>query len=278
MTNPVILTSLHGDLCGLTKEGHIAGVGLQGIHTGRVDGVNGTDYFLRPSPLIVEIFDDFNGYALDNVWGALKGSDGSCNVALQAEVDGAVRLTSGAGSTHTVAVNGAQIVGGKTWQAQGATGAGVTNRFAFEANVGKASALTSQTIFIGMGDAVTLNAPFTLSGTTLTANATNGVGFLYDAAGTGSYTNLTLVAVNAGGTPQKVAISNAISTTAFHKYRVELDGSGNANFYIDGALVGSIASAVAVTALLTPTVEMFSEATSASATLDVDYIYARQER
>ena len=127
--NPIMLTSIHGQEHGLTKGGHICGHNILGIHTGRVDGVNGGDYFLRPNPLIVEKFDDFLGAVCStNDWNVLKGSDGSCANAINAALDGINRLTTGAGATHTMAVNGAQLVGMKNFKPQGAAGAGPQDR------------------------------------------------------------------------------------------------------------------------------------------------------
>lgn len=277
MTNPILLTSIHGDLLGITKQGNsLCGMALKGIHVGRVDLLAGSDYFLWHPSQHCEVFDDFLGLSLDNVWGALHGSDGTAAAALTPAIDGVMLLTSGAGSTHTAAVNGAQIVGGLNFQAQGAAGTGVNNGLRFEASVGKISALTSQSIFIGLCDSTSLSAPFTRATTTTTANATNGAGFLQDSASTN--TNLYAVAVNAGGSPQSTALNVAVSTTAYKKYRVEIDGLGNATYFIDGVQVAYIALAVAVTAALAPTVEMFSNATSASQTLKIDYISTRQER
>jgi uncharacterized Zn-binding protein involved in type VI secretion len=69
-----------------------------------------------------------------------------------------------------------------------------------------------------------------------------------------------------------------IDTVTYHKYRIEIDGSGNATFYIDGVLVASLTAAVATTAVLCGSVGTFSEITSGSQTVDIDYMFLQQLR
>ena len=232
----------------------------------------GSDYKIGAVFKHVEFMDDFNKTSVDAFWHQLSGSDGSCQVALQQTLDnGIIRLTSGNGSTHTQAVNGAQLVGNVQ---HNPTDGGLR----IEERIGSLSSALSQSIFFGFCDSSSLSAPFTLTGTTVTANATNGAGFLQDANGTN--TALNAVSVNAGGTPQVIALSQTISTTAntYDTYRVEIDNAGNAVFFIDGTDVGSISGAVSAGALLAPTVGMFSEANSASANMQMDYAYFQKVR
>lgn len=254
---------------------HLEGLGLLGLRTFSVgnDFQRGCDYKSGNINRYATFQDDFLGKTLSTVWNANTGSDGSCAAAIHADQSGgAVRLTTGAGSTHTEAVNGANIVGDRNFLV---SNGGLVSEW----RAGKISALTSQSIYLGLTDADTLTAPFTLTGTTVTANATNGAGFLQDAAATGGSANLNAVAVNAGGSPQVVNLGSAvIDTAAFHLYRVEIDALGNAIYFIDGVQVASIALAVAITSLLAPIMNMFSEATAASATLDADYAYCQVVR
>lgn len=256
---------------------YLAGAYLKGMRVSGVKGVGpdngkvlGASYKLDNYVRHVDFFDDFLGKTLATRWNANTGSDGSCAAAIHADqTGGAARITTGAGSTHTEAVNGANIVGDRNWLiSNGGT--------VFEGRIGKIGALTSQSIFFGLTDADTLTAPFTIATGTTTANATNGVGFCQDAAGTN--THLNCVAVNAGGSPQTVALAVDVSTSAYHIYRVEVDAAGNANFFIDGLQVATIALAVATTSLLAPIMNMFSEATSASTTLDADFIFCQSLR
>ncbi len=235
-------------------------------------GLVGSDYKIGAPFLHNDVFDDFLGAAVSTVnWNVRTGSDGSCAAAIHAANNGTARLTTGAGSTHTMAVNGAQLVGALTnLISDGGT--------RMEARLGTISALTSQSACFGLVDSSALSAPFTIAGTTITAAGSNAACFVEDSAATGAAAKLNAVAVNAGGTPQSVNLGIDIDTAAFHVYRVEIDAAGNANYFVDGALVATIALAVATTAVLAPSVGMFSNATSASQTLDIDYILCQSVR
>lgn len=233
-------------------------------------GLQGSDYKEGVRVSHNDLFDDFLGAAISTVnFSVLKGSDGTANNAIHAASNGTARLTSGAGATHTMAVNGAQLTSALTnLVSKGA--------LRFETRLGAISALTSQSICFGLVDAATLSAPFTLTAATVTATGTNGVAFLQDSGGTN--THLNAVSINAGGAVQVVPLTQDVDTAAFHRYRIEVDGAGNATFFIDGALVATILLAVAATAVLAPSVGMFSNATGASQTLDVDYIATQSYR
>lgn len=233
-------------------------------------GLQGSDYKVGTPALRNDVFDDFLGAAVSNFWNAVHGSDAGATVAITAANNGMLRLTSGAGSTHTMAVNGAQICGALNMLISDAGSR-------METRLGNLSAATSQSFCFGLIDVATLSAPFTISGGTVTATAANAAAFVQDAAGTN--TALNAVAINASGTPQVVALSNTIGGAAvFNRYRVEISDSGTATFFIDGVLVATIALAVATTAVLTPSVGMFSEATSGSQHVDVDYILGQNNR
>lgn len=251
----------------------IAGDGLRGLRLYPVGKAfkAGNDYRMSSINFYNTIEDDFNGAAVDTFkWNSVKGSDGTTAVALVAATNnGVLRLTTGAGSTHTMAVNGAQITSGRNLLiSDGGT--------RFEARLGKISALTGQSLCFGLADATTLNAPFTRATVTTTANATNAACFMQDSLSTNA--KLYAVAVNAGGSPQSVALNVDVDTAAFHVYRIIITDLGNATFYIDGVAVATIALAVATTAVLCPSVGMFSNVTTGSQTLDTDYVLAQQVR
>lgn len=276
-----IRKSIEGNLLGLDNTEKVSPKGdyapflmgrdFQGLRIFPIGafGIQGNDYKEGCRVSHNDVFDDFLGAALSNFWNARIGSDAACACAINVQNNGVLRLTTGAGSTHTMAVNGAQVTAAVNMLVSD-TGT------RFEARLGKISALTSQSICFGLVDSAALSAPFTRTTTTTTANATNGVAFLQDAGSTN--THLYAVAVNAGGSAQSTALNVDVDTAAFHKYRIEIDAAGNATYFIDGALVATILLAVATTALLTPSVGMFSEATSASQTLDIDFIMAQQIR
>lgn len=253
---------------------HLQGTDLMGLRLYQAGKSfqGGADYKIGSPHRYVTFFDDFTGKTLAGTWNANVGSDGSAAAALHADQNGgAVRLTTGAGSTHTEAVNGSGIVANRNFLVS-------NGGLVCEWRAGKISALTSQSIYLGLTDADTLLAPFTITGTTVTANATNAAGFVEDAAATGGSAKLNAVAVNAGGSGQSVNLGIDVDTAAFHLYRVEIDALGNAMYYVDGAWVATIALAVATTSLLAPALNMFSEATTGSQTIDADYVWAQSVR
>lgn len=249
----------------------LTGDGLRGLRLYPINKafIAGNDYKFTRREFYHEVWDDFVTRTLDNLkWTVLTGSDGSCANAINVQTGGVDRLTSGANATHTMAANGAQTVGSRNFLA--------SQGIRYEARLGKISALTSQSICFGLIDAITLTAPFTRATVTTTANGTNGACFLQDSASTN--TKLYAVSVNAGGSPQSTALNIDVDTAAFHRYRIDIDELGNAKYYVDGALVATILLAVATTATLAPSVGMFSNATSASQTLDIDYLGTQQLR
>lgn len=238
----------------------------------------GDNYREACAPFYATQLDDFLGPALPADLNAVKGSDASTAGAINIQPGGVARLTTGAGSTHTMAVNGSQLVGSKNWLVS-------NGDTVFEARVGKASAVTSQQYAIGLADVSTLSPLFTISGVTVTTALTNAVAFVQDPAATNAST-FYAVSINAGGTAQIAACAAAnptgqtvtlgIDTAAQHKYRIEVDAAGNATFYIDGIQVAFLALAVATTATLAQSVGTFSEITSGSQTIDIDYIRMQQ--
>lgn len=280
-----IVKSLEGNLLGLdnTQKAvplgdyapYLTGRDFQGLRLFPIGkfGLQGSDYKIGSPYAHNEWFDDFLSRTLDtNYWNSLPGSDGSAAVAINVQDGGILRLTSGAGATHTMAVNGTQVTTPKVFKTS-------NDGLRYEARLGKISAVTSQSICFGLVDVSTLSAPFTIAGTTITANGTNGAAFVQDSAATGAAANLNCVAVNAGGSVQSVNLGTvSVDTAALHVYRIEVDKLGNAKFFIDNALVASIALAVATTALFCESIGMFSNATSASQTLDIDYVLGQQIR
>lgn len=101
-------------------------------------------------------------------------------------------------------------------------------------------------VFWGFSDANTETTPaatIDADGGTLTAAATDAVGFVIDAdLGTSS---LYCASVNNGGTVQYKDTALDWTDNVSHILRVALDASGNARFYVDGVQKGYIALAVA---------------------------------
>jgi len=101
-------------------------------------------------------------------------------------------------------------------------------------------------VFWGFSDANTETSPaasIDADGGTVTAAATDAVGFVIDAdLGTSS---LYCASVNTGATPQTADTAIDWTDGQAKRLRVALDASGNARFFVDGIQKGYIASAVA---------------------------------
>lgn len=286
-----IVKSIEGRLLGL--DGHTDGQETNGEYAPFLTGYNlrglrlfSMNAFERPGDDYKEavgIFyctqtDDFLGPALPGDLNAVKGSDASTAGAINIQTGGVARLTTGAGATHTMAVNGSQLVGSKNWLVS-------NGETVFESRLGNASAVASQNYNIGLCDSSSLSVPFTIAAAVVTATATNAVMFVQDSAATNA-TTLYAVSINAGGAAQIAAcaavnpagqtVTLGIDTAAMHKYRIDVDAAGNATFYIDGIQVASLALAVATTANLAQSVGTFAQATTTSSTLDIDYIRMQQ--
>lgn len=217
----------------------------------------------------VRLFDDFLGDAIDSRWSAAQGTDGQGAIAavVAGSAGGAARLT--AGDTTVVAESLSSLTHGLNWKAN-------QGGLVFEAKVTPAPSGTVADVayFIGFTDTLattTLEEPATISSTTITYVADNAVGFLYD---TGATTDVFYgVAVKATtGTAFASAVVGAapVAATAI-TFKIELSATGDASFYADGTLLGTIANAVTATVALTPIVSVMANTTTVK-TIDVDYI------
>jgi hypothetical protein len=214
----------------------------------------------------VELFDDFLGDALNANWAVAKGSDGACaDFAHLTGVNGLISGATGADAGGTMALNGVQLHNALQWKAN-------SGNLTLEARV-KLSAITNVALFVGFTDQIgSLEAPVisAASANTITTNATDAVGFMFDTSMTADNFWLVGVANDTDATAQNTAVAPVADT--FHRLRVELGSSGAADFYIDGARVGTtMAGGVTATVALTPVIAAFSRA-AASRTVTVDYI------
>ncbi len=174
------------------------------------------------------------------------------------------------GDTGTgFAADGSQLIG-TSWTA---LNGGVT---VFEARV-KLSAITNVAFFVGFTDqAAALEMPIQSAGSanTITTNATDGVGFMFDTSM--STDNIWLVGVNndVDETAQDSGVAPVADT--WQTLRLESTNTGNVTFYIDGVQVGSTMTTAARTGFaLYPTIAAMARST-ASRTLTADHLYVRQ--
>lgn len=228
---------------------------------------------IRPGlSAVVELRDDFTGEEIDGYrWQSLIGSDAECRqaIVLADQAGGVVRLTTGDDAAATMAVNGVQLQSRLNWKAN-------QGGLVFECRVA-IDTITSVCVFIGMTDQVAaLEMPFTLSGTTLTSNASNAFGVLFDTDATTDDWWLVGVAADVDATEQDAGVAPTAAT--FETWRIEVSATGAADFYRNGTLIGStLGGAVTASVLLTPVIAAFSR-TSASRNIDADFIAVQAQR
>lgn len=253
-----ILTSIHGYKLGLNRANSLLMAGREVL-----GGKLSTGAMLRA-------YDHFDGAVLSTKWAGLKGSDGSAvTPVINVQAGGKVRLTTASAGTASMAVGGAELVAARNWQ---------VNKTAFLLGAGlQASALTNLSLFCGMTDKVTLEAPFSLAAGTLTSNATDGFGFLLDA---GATVPGTWKCVGVANNVDAAVIDSGVTAVAAtdNELAIEVDASGNATFYIDGVAVGNLAGVCTPTVALTPAVSAWIRTTAAALTVDVDYFNLEQSR
>jgi len=107
--------------------------------------------------------------------------------------------------------------------------------------------VTGSVVFFGFSDALTETTPaatIDYADGTLAAAATDAVGFVIDADKASSAVYCASIATGGSVTATAAAPSTVWTDGQSKTLRVELDSSGNAKFYIDGALVNYTATAV----------------------------------
>jgi hypothetical protein len=232
--------------------------------------VGGQIYY--PSGQRIAIFDDFIGDAMDARWNIVEGTDSatSAESILAGGIGGVLRLTTGDAGTG-LAADMIQLTQALQWQAS-------NGDLVIEVRA-KLSAITVCYCFIGFTDVTTLEAPIESAGSanTLTSNATDAVGFMFDTRMTDDNWWLVGVATNVDATHQNMGAAPVADTYA--TFRVEVSSAGVATFYYNGAQVGTaMTGAVTAAADLTPTIAVSKTATAASMTMDNDYIHVSMLR
>lgn len=230
--------------------------------------------FNRPGVTsVVECRDDFLGDEINAfLWQSFQGTDASCEQAIvyQDQINGVVRMTSGADAGATMALNGTQVQGKLNW---------VANKGGLLCEVRiSLSAITAISVFLGFSDQDSaLEAPFTMAaGNTLISNASDAVGVLFDTDADDDNWWLVGVAADIDATKQNSAIPPVAGT--FETWRIEVSTAGVASFYRNGTLIGTAMSgAVTASVSLVPYVSAFSRG-AAARNIDLDEILVQQQR
>jgi hypothetical protein len=272
-----ILTSLHGRDCGLgfgDNRPLLAPNFRSGFGYNQIEDVG--------SPTRTVQWEDFHGAGVafsttipagPNGWRSRIGSDGACvNWTTTPAVSGTVAGVIG-NTTASMAVSGVQLDNGLSWKAN-------QGGLILQARV-NLSKITNIAAFIGFTDQTSaLEMPIhsAASANTLTTNATDAVGFMFDTSMTDDTWWLTGVANDVDATAQNSGLAPVAST--FAVFRIELTAAGIATFFYNGAAVGSgpVSGAVTATVALTPVVAAFNRTTSGAGTVTVDYINVAANR
>lgn len=218
-------------------------------------------------------FDDFLGDVLADQWNLVEGTDAATSDAaiLAGGIGGVMRLTTGDAGTG-LAADQVQVTMALQWQASNG-GLSAETRVKF-------SQITDAYFFFGFTDqAATLEGPVVSAGSanTITTNASDAVGFMFDTRMTTD--NLWLVGVK--GDIDATAQDSGVAPVAaqYMTLRVDVDASGTAAFFINGLGVGTtMANAVTAATDLTPVITASKTATATSMTVDTDYIAVSMDR
>lgn len=223
-------------------------------------------------PHHVEFFDDFLGDVIADQWNFVEGTDSTTTDAaiLAGGIGGVLRVTTGDAGTG-LAADMAQLTQALQWQASNGCLA-IEGRF-------KLSAITNCYVFFGFTDVVTLEAPIisAASADTITTNATDAVGFMFDTRMSTDNWWAVGVATDVDATAQNLAVAPVADTYA--TFRIEINSSGVATFFYNGNVIGSrMTGAVTPAADLTPTFAVSKTSVTASMTADIDYIHVSMDR
>jgi len=215
----------------------------------------------------VQFFDDFTGDVIDAGWNVVAGSDSPAAVAWSAVADGVIRITTG-DSNASVAADGAVLNRNLIWKAS-------SGNMVLQARV-KVDVITSVKMFIGLTDTLSLEEPMNMTTTTLTTTASDAVGFFFDTAATAQFWQCAGVK---GDTDTAVTTTTYAPVAAtYQDFRIEVDSSGGALFFINGVQVASIANCVTTSVALTPVFYARASGNTTSKNMDVDYVYLSKNR
>lgn len=232
------------------------------------------NYSKKPSQKF-EIFDDFMYQTIteaDTPWIFNKGNDAQAtDPTIVADAErGVIRLTTG-NNSGTLSDDGSQLVCAVPVQAD-------SGGLVFEARLKINTAVTAVSVNVGLTDSTSLEEPFTISGSTITANADDAACFVYDTAQT---TDQWMACSVDSTTVDEDSDLTGIAPVAdtYQTLRIEIEPDGNTiQFYINGLLVRTL-----TVAGITPSVNLYATiianaTTTTSKVVDVDYVYVAHNR
>lgn len=207
--------------------------------------------------------DEFLGTALDatNDWTVAGVNSGTC--AINAAIGGTARITTGAADDDDVDVATLLV-----WES--------SKRCCMEARIASGDA-DGVGWNVGFSDATGEAADLiavTYTTSVLTTTASDFAGFFQDPDNGANVYGLS-VAANTDGTVIDTGTDQADGV--YHIYRVEIDASGNVDYWVDGAHVGSQTTGITTTTDLCVYVAAINREAAAN-TVDIDYVRAWQTR
>lgn len=264
--------SLHGKHAGFRAQGSTRDRKRLVVDGGFTSGVEGAERRYG-GPQTVEYWEDFLGDVVPDQIKALEGTDSATSdcAILEGGIGGVMRLTTGDAGTG-LAADMEQITWSLQWQAS-------NGGLCFETRL-KMSAITTCYAFLGFTDlAASLEGPIisAASADTITTNATDAVGFMFDTRMSTDNWWLVGVANDVDATAQNTGLAPVADTYAV--FRIEVDSSGVATFFYNGSPIGTrMTGAVTAATDLTPTICVSKTSVAASMTMDIDYIHLSANR
>ena len=253
-------------------------MGIQKIKLGQVlsDPLTMREQLNKLSPeSTYQVFYDFNELAIveaDSPYIFNAGTDAQAiDPAINVQERGVLRVTAGDGD-GTAAVDGSQVCLVVPVQAD-------SGALAFECRL-NITDITLCSVYVGLTDITTLEEPMSVSGTTITTNATDAVGFIFDTAMTTDEWFMGGVDTNTDATGAGT-LSTAPVNAVYQVLRCEIASDGeSAEFFIDGVSKGKLTASVcaASTDLFFTVFVNGDGSNAAAATVDVDYILIEHTR
>lgn len=226
----------------------------------------------HPGPDKCAHWEDFHGTTLPYWLAFSEGTDASTSdgAVVSGTANGVYRLTAG-DSAGTAAADQAQLAGNLLQWKAGSGGLVFGARIAL-------GAITTATVFLGLTDTTALETPIesAASGNNLNTVATDAVGALFDTRMAADTWWLAGVKNDVDATPINTGIAPVAGAYAY--WQIEVDASGNASFYRNGAFLGLVAAAVTPTVALTPIICVRPEGAVAGRTVDIDLLHIAATR
>jgi len=273
-----ISASLHGKQAGIGQR-YSNGLRPFMAPGGFISGEHGNQ-FEQPSPRRVVLFDDFLGDVLADQWNAVETDTDGAQAVLAGGIGGLLRITTGNDDGNVVVLPDLSgVTSYLNWQAS-------NGDLVFQARV-KVSRITLAYFFFGFTDLITIEAPIYSAGSadTITTDATDAVGFMFDTGMATDVWHLVGVANDVNATIQTLSAAVVGAAQAapvaddFATFRIEVTAAGVATFFINGRQVGTaMTGAVTPGVDLTPVIYASNTDGTSALTADVDYIHVAMNR